>query len=409
MDRWLESLAALARWNYQRASGWVVLIAVLLLFPSPLTGLGFVGTVVLFACRWVAHGSPFPQSRATLPIFLLLVMTAIGFAVSPARDLSIVTAAQVTASVIIFLVVFDHIQSSADLWRAAAVLVLLGILFAFVAPFTANWSPNKFFGVPVFYDSIWPRLPKVTNSNILAGALAPIVPISLALVFQRERHWRALGAVSLAPLSIILILLQSRGALFALGLGLAIWITLYWRWALPLIPLGLIAVLLINNMQGGLPPAQLIYGTPGTVTGGTLFERQDMWAQAIYLIRQSPWVGIGLNAYSVIGPYTFPNSLDHPGAVFPHVHNLFLQVALDTGVIGLAAFVVLIALAVRTVWQAYRASIEKPLAIGLLSAFAVVLAHGLGDVVVWGTSKASIILWILLAMAFTFDKAKKTM
>jgi putative inorganic carbon (HCO3(-)) transporter len=257
-----------------------------------------------------------------------------------------------------------------------------------------NWGSDKLFGLPEFYAQAWPRLPKVTNANILAGALAPIVPVSLALVLQKDRRWRVWGAVSLAPLTLILLLLQSRGAFFALGFGLAVWATLYRHWFLPLIPLGLLGVLMANSLVGGPPPGQFFFGVPGTVTGGTTIERQEMWVDAATLVRESPWVGIGLNAYAYQSPY-------------PHVHNLFLQIALDTGIPGLAAFATLLCYAIRSAWNANRMNIERQLAIGILAAITVLLVHGLGDVIVWGTSKASLVLWMVLSLAFGFDKVRQ--
>lgn len=408
MERIGQFLVGAAQWVYQGAVWWSIPIVVILLFPSPLVVLGYIGGLVLFVCRWVVEGAFLPRSRAAVPLFLFLVMIVVGFVISPNYELSMATIDQVVASLLIFLVVFDKTNSVADLERAAAVLAFLGILLALIAPFTVNWSPNKLFGVPAFYDASWPRLPKLTNSNILAGALAPIVPMSLALVMLSEKRWRAVGAISFAPLTIILVLLQSRGALFALAFGLAIWITLYRRWVLPLIPLGLITFLYINTQQGWSSPAQLIYGAPGTAGVGTFIARQDLWIQALYLIRQSPLVGIGLNAYPQVGPVSFPYAPEHPGSIYPHAHNLFLQVALDTGTIGLASFVVLMVLAMRIAWQAYNNHFERHLAIGLFSAFVVVIVHGLGDVIVWGPSKSSVVLWILLGIAFAFDKVRKT-
>jgi putative inorganic carbon (hco3(-)) transporter len=216
------------------------------------------------------------------------------------------------------------------------------------------------------------------------------------LSFRRERCWRALGTVSFAPLMLILLLLQSRGAFFALGIGLAVWATLYRHWFLPLIPLGLLGVLIANNMVGGPPPAQFFYGAPGTATAGTTIERQEMWMEAATLVRESPWVGIGLNAYAYQSRY-------------PHVHNLFLQIALDTGILGLAAFAAFLCYAIRSGWNAYHLNIERHLAIGILAAITVLLVHGLGDVIVWGTSKSSLVLWMVLSLAFGFDKVRESL
>ncbi len=390
----------------RRASWLAIPIALLLLFPSPWMSVGFIAVLGLFTVRWVAKTRPLPATQANLAILILLAMTTVSFALSPAQDLGVVTAGQVVAGVTIFFVVFDQIHSSTDLWHVAAVLVALGILLVLATPFTVAWSPNKLFGLSEFYNRVWPRLPKTTNPNILAGALAPIVPIALALIVSGERRWRMLGATALAPLIITLVLLQSRGALFALAIGLGIWVALYRRWVVPLIPLALLAALVVNAMiPDGVPLTQVVYGNIGTSTAGSFVQRQDLWIQAIYLIRASPFVGIGLGAYPRIAPYAWPYSPAQPGLIVTHAHNLFLQVALDTGILGLAAFVVVMLLAMRSAWNAYRSDAARHLAIGALAAFAVLWVHGMGDVVVWGT-KSSIVLWILLALAIGFDKIR---
>lgn len=371
--------------------------------------LGFAAVVGLFICRWIALGEPLPATRVNSIILVFLVMTLLGLLHSSAPDLAVLTMAQALASVTIFFILLDKIQSVPDLWHVAVALGVLGILFALVAPFTVGWSPDKVYNIPLVYDQAWPRLPKQTNPNILAGGLAAIVPIVLALAVQRERRWRVLGAVALAPIGLILLLLQSRGAIFALGAGLAVWMVLYNRWFLVLIPLGLLAVLYLNQVSGGPPPAQLFYGKIGTVTGGTLTERQDLWFQAVYLIRQSPIVGIGLGAYPRIAPYAWPYSPSHPATLIaPHAHDLFLQIALDTGVIGLAAFVVLLVNSFVSSWRAWRARVEPHLAIGVIAALVVVVVHGLGDTIVWGTAKPSIVLWMLLALAIGLGQLTTT-
>ena len=386
----------------------VVPITFLLLFPSPWMSLGFAAVIGLFGCRWIALGSPLPETRVNLLILLFLAATLAGLLHSSAPDLAVLTAGQLVASVTIFFVLQDKAKASSDLWHATAVLAILGILFALAAPFTVNWSPDKVYDIPVFYKLTWPQLPKVTNSNILAGGLAVIAPIVLALVMQPERRGRLLGAVSFASIGVMLVLLQSRGALFALGVGLAVWIILYNRWFLALIPIGLLGALYINQVSGGPPPAQFLYGKIGTVTGGSLTERQDLWFQALYLIRQSPLVGIGLGAYERIAPYAWPYSLSQPSTLIePHAHNLFLQVALDTGLFGLAAFTVLIFVSFSSAWRAWRSRVEPHLAIAVIAALTVVVVHGLGDTIVWGTAKPSIVLWIVLGLATRLEQLRR--
>jgi len=383
---------------------WLALpIACLLLFPSPWMWLGFLGAPVIWGCRWIARGAPFPASVVNLPLTILLAMVAFGFAITPAPDLAIATAGQVIAGVTIFFVLTDYLDSSKHLWNIASALVLFGVALALVAPFTVSWSANKLFGLPAFYEAWWPHLAEETNPNILAGALAPIVPIALALIAQGERRQRMLGAIALAPILLILLLLQSRGAVFGLAMGLIVWLALYNRWVLPFVPFGILAILAINNAMGAVSFTNLFYGETGTGSPGTLFQRQDLWLQSLFLIRQSPVFGIGLSGYPHLAPVTWPNSPAQPGGSPNHAHNLFLQVALDTGVLGLAAFVAILVLAWRTVWSARHSQPQRHLTIALCASWVVLIVHGLGDVIVWGTAKSSIVLWVLLAMAFRIE------
>lgn len=384
---------------------WLVLpIAALLFFPSAWTGVGFIGAALLFLCRWLVVGTPVPISRANWVVLLLLALTAIGYAISLAPDLAIITAAQLTASVTVFYVMLDRIKTPADLWSGAVVLVVLGILFSLAAPLTVKWDPGKVFRLEGFYNQVWPRLSKVTNPNILAGGIAPIVPLALALVFQTTRRWRVIGALALAPMIGILILLQSRGALFALAAGLGVWLVLQQRWALPLLPIGAAGALAANAAIGGMSPAQFVYGSLGSSGNGTFIQRQDLWVQGLYLLRQNPLFGIGLNAFPRIGPISPPNSPQAPGYSYNHVHNLFIQVGLDTGIFGLAAFVALIGMAAVLAWRAYRNGREGQLGIGVLGALTVIVVHGFGDVAVWGTAKSSIVLWLVLGLAFGMER-----
>ncbi len=389
-----------ARWCNEN-SHWAAVPAVgLLVFPSQWMFLGFLAALGLFAARWLATGNPLVPTPANLPLLVLLTMTAIGLAITPAPELAVLTAGQIVASVTVLFVVLDHVHSSADLWRGMAVVAALGILFTLAAPFTVRWTPDKVFDLKFLYSPSWPRLGKETNPNILAGALAIISPISLALLGHAKRGWRILGALSIAPMLCMLALLQSRGAIFGLAVGLAVWLTLHRPWSLPLIPVLLIGLLAFNNWSGGPPISQFVYGKVGSSTAGTLLLRQDMWIQSANLIRQFPWTGIGLGAYPRVGTYSWPYSAARPGPVANHAHNLFLQVALDTGLLGLSAFAVLFFIAAREAWIAWRMRVEAPLAIGLLASFSVVIAHGLGDVIVWGTAKPSVVLWILFGLSF---------
>lgn len=384
--------ARVTNFAYAHSALLVSIAVALLLFPSNWSVIGLLLGLIWFGSRWRVVGKVFPTTPANIPLFILVALTCIALILTPARERALPIAMQLFAGLLVVFVLWDQIKTSIDLWRAAALVSLLGLVLALVAPLTVAWPQDKLFYLPTIFANALPQLKDATNANILAGTLAPIVPITLALITRRELQLRALGIVSLFAIGAVLVLLQSRGALFAVAIGIAVWATLHWRWALPLIPIGFLAALALNNSLGGVPPAQLFYGKIGTPTGGTLIERQALWGEAMTVVRQSPILGAGLGVPPVIENQTFN-----------HVHNLFLQIGWDIGIVGITCLVVVLALAIISLWRAYRLGREQALAIALLSAFSILIVHSIGDVIVWG-SKGSIVLWLMVGLGLVFDK-----
>ncbi len=390
-------------------SGWLLVpLILLLLSPRPFLLFGFFLVPLFYSSRWLALGHWIPETRVNALVLFLLAMTAIGFWISPARDLGALTAGPVTAGVTLFFFLTDRLNAPRGVTLATRGLALGVFAIALAAALTTEPSPTPLLGSTAFaiYAAL-PRLFKISNPNIVAGGLVILAPFALALVVQKDWAWRAVGGVALAAMGLAMLLLDSRGALFALGFGIAVWVTLYRRWVLPLIPLGLIALLAMNQALQGPSIAQFVYGKIGTPKGGTFVERQEMWGQAASLIRSSPFFGIGLGAFPRVASVTAPYSPENPGPSPNHAHNTFFQVGLDTGVPGAVAFIALLFSGVYFAWRAYRAGIERDAAIALLAAYAVLIAHGMGDTVVWGTAKTGLTFWVLQSLGISFDKASK--
>jgi putative inorganic carbon (HCO3(-)) transporter len=349
--------------------------------------------------RWRAVGSPVPRLRVNLFVVLLLSGVVIGLLVTPARWAGVESAGKLLAGVTALYVVHDVFKTRAELWRAAGALVGVGILMVLIVPFSVSWTADKVYTLPSFLD--WTLRPpgEGTNPNIVAAVIVLTFPLAVALLWAPGRLLRWLGASALGPLAVGLLVLQARGAWFALPGGFAIGAAFYRRWLLPLVPLLLLAALALNqSLGGGDRLSDIVYGKVGTRTSGTLMERQAMWAQAVELLRGHPLTGIGLGAYPFVAPYAPPYSLDAPALVQPHAHNVFLQVALDTGLLGLAGFCGVWGLAALAAWRAWSRRVAAPLPLGILAAFGVALVHSLGDATFWGL-KAGWALWCLFGLA----------
>lgn len=79
-----------------------------------------------------------------------------------------------------------------------------------------------------------------------------------------------------------------------------------------------------------------------------LVERRAHWQAALSMFEASPWLGVGFGNYAAAySQYSLPKWDQALG----HAHNYYLNVLAETGVIGLAAFLILWGV---VFWQAWR-------------------------------------------------------
>jgi putative inorganic carbon (HCO3(-)) transporter len=93
-------------------------------------------------------------------------------------------------------------------------------------------------------------------------------------------------------------------------------------------------------------------------------------------------------------------ALSSASQTITHAHNELIEVAIDLGIPGLAAYVALLAALARTAWRVYTWAPTERVKRLLLGLGAGMLAHqlfGLTDAFLLGT-KPGIVMWILMGM-----------
>ncbi|HID86926.1 MAG TPA: O-antigen ligase domain-containing protein [Anaerolineae bacterium] len=88
-------------------------------------------------------------------------------------------------------------------------------------------------------------------------------------------------------------------------------------------------------------------------------ERLAHWQAALGMWRDHPWLGVGIGNYVAAYPrYALPRWDDPLG----HAHNYYLNIAAETGLVGLVAYLLFLAAAF---WQTWRAALRAshPLAL----------------------------------------------
>jgi len=212
------------------------------------------------------------------------------------------------------------------------------------------------------------------------------------LLFTNSRGPFAGLLVALLVLGLSLGVAQDRARLRRLSLAVA----------LPLTTVLLALNLLAPTLLGRLPdsgPGRLLRWSP--LASGTAEVRLILWGPALQLVASRPLLGCGPDTLMSCYYPVYPTALRHleaPNAVPDRTHDLYLDVAAETGLLGLAAFLLLLGATARRLWRALRhgGAIERGLAAALLAALAGHLAEGAFGIAVVATA---LLTWLIAGLA----------
>lgn len=207
------------------------------------------------------------------------------------------------------------------------------------------------------------------GSMVIYGALALLLALALYLSFSRGA-W--LGAA--AAIGAMIVFAPRR---LWIGLALA----------------GVTVIALIGLSSAGLLPSAIserladatdllnirdVRGVPINDANYALIERQAHWQAALNMLSDHPWTGVGFSNYQLM--YEQYRLLNWPMPL-GHAHNIYLNFAAETGLPGLAAYLLLWGVVFVITFRTIRhtTGLERALAIGLMGTWVHLSTHMLVD------------------------------
>jgi len=378
----------------------LVAVAALLPFGAIPINVGFYPTfldavlVALFGV-WLVRVATRTQSAlvstpldALMFVFLLLVffsfvagMQHAGLTMNTLRHF-----VEIVVAIALYFVVVNVVQTRQQLERAVRVIILAGfvaaligvVLYVLPQDLTVRLlSALRVFHYPssnvLRFIEDNPQLPMRATStsidpNVLGGLLVLVTALTAPQFFARTPLLdRRLVAVILGVMLVCLLLTFSRGSFIGLGLAMLVLATLRYRRMFLWMMAGLIVILVLPPTQNYLEHFQAGLAGQDLATQMRIGEYRD----ALNLIAKYPWFGVGF-----LGT---PNIDEYLG-----VSSVYLLMAQNMGLVGLSAFLVILAVFFRNAWRAWRATWAaattlEPILAGLVSALVGALIGGLLD------------------------------
>lgn len=364
---------------------------------------------LLWGARWAAVGLRVEYSVFSVALALFLLSAGVGVWAAYDRNLAWAGLWSIVSAIGIYWAI-AHQPDTRHLYVALALFALLApaLTLYFLASNVWDQYPVK---IPLLFDAetaIARFMPQVgthpIHPNIVGGTVASLLLLYVPLIalardasgqgrwFKRAAlaGWGVCGVIA----ALGLLLSVSRGAWMALGTVAALWIV--WRllgryarrkadsprraWRLRVTVMA--ALIIMGAGLAALAGALVLLGDlPGS---GALHNRLALLQDALLLARDYIPIGTGPGTFEM--QYSIYTLLIHVGHT-THSHNLFVDLLIEQGVLGLLGYLLLVAVAVGYALRCHRRA--TPAVAWLLEAglavLAVQLLHGLVDDIQYGS------------------------
>ncbi len=421
LSSWRQT-SILIQWGDAIAAALLCLVYAL----APFSSSTLVG-LLLVACAgfWLLltlSDEPTTNVSSVTPIHLLVLLywsiAAIATALSPVKKAALTDLVTLSLYLLLFALCARVLRSPR--LRSGIIVIYLHISLIVSVYGLRQW----FFGATALATWVDPESPlsKTTrvysylgNPNLLAGYLLPAVIFSLVAIFAWQ-SWlkKALALTMFIVNTACLVLTFSRGGWIGLVVSILVAMALlvYWKsiemppfwrtWSLPIVLGGLIGVLLLAVIF--VEPVRLrVFSIFADRQDSSNNFRRNVWDAVFEMIADRPILGIGPghNSFNKVYPL-----YQRPRYTALSAYSILLEVAVETGFVGLACFLWLIIVSFNTAFIQMRRlrqlrNVEGLWLIGAIAILFGMLAHGTVDTV-WYRPEVNTLWWLIVALIASY-------
>lgn len=393
----------------------LVLYPLLLSVPFPLVEVEFDGAsassteglVATLVLAWLATAVARRELRleggAILAAMLwVLAAMLVSLPVAPSLSLAAKETLKWLEALVVFLFVAANVRDRVAVQRVLLVAVVAGVAESLYALYElARGTVPASFAI----GSVVRASGTFGQPNPFGGYVGTLLPLAVVLALVvRPLPGRLVLGLGAGIITLAVLASQSRGAWLGVSAaavaGLLVWSH---RSRLLFVPAAYGAAVVAVLALLGLVPAEVLarLGTiaeyfgifdvrqvPLTPENWAVVERMAHWQAGWGMFLDSPWLGVGPGNYPVVyDRYFLPGWVDPLG----HAHNLYLNMAAETGLAGLVGLLgLLVAAYARALGALLGAPAARPgeptrwpgqrhLALGLLASLVVFTIHNLFD------------------------------
>jgi len=371
--------------------------------------LALLGGLAFFA-RSAIEGRLLPIRWGWWMTPLFIFAAALIVSTSQATDLksSIKELLKLAEEILVYVLVLVYVDTPAKLRRLLLLLVLaafsqalLGILQS-----TVHFGPTAFLRGGALRSSGTFEQP-----NPYAGYLNFTLPLLIAAVITNVPLVGRLTRPALVAVAAALLLSVSRGALLATIIAVAVMLSITTPRVRPLVGAAVAAlVALVAGGVVGVVPSTVIdpiaeaFGVANidvsapTPANWAAAERLAHQLSGLAMFANHPILGVGPGNYAAV--YSQYKQLGPWDPALGHAHNYYINIAAEGGIVGLAAFLIVLVGAFVIAVRLYRHAptpLARTIALGTIGVLTTVTVHNNFDNIFVHAMEAQLALVIGLA------------
>ena len=339
---------------------------------------------------------------------LIFFMVVYGLCALTSADIksSIQVAALLLSFMVFYFIVINSVETENQIKGLIAIFAIVGLAIACLGiyqyVFGGSFSSKSFVDKKLFEDIQTRVSGTFDNPNVMGEYLLLVIPIAMSYFFNSKGFRKkifALGCIGVMCVS--LALTYSRGCYLGLIACVGIYLLLINIRFILLFLAGIVAVPFVL-------PKSIInrFTSIGNTNDTSTSYRISIWKGAIDMFKDYWYrpIGQGTTAFNSVYPFY---SLSGVGA--EHTHNLFLQVAVETGALGIISFLFLIFRFFQCILSAIKNitdKVNKVYLISFVSGFAGFIIQSMFDNT-WYNNRIVLVFWAYIALGVCMTFAHK--
>lgn len=273
-----------------------------------------------------------------------------------------------------------------------------------IAQYVFGWDINQAWMDEEMFSDIKMRIySTLENPNVLGEYILLVLPAAIGLMWTRKGILPKLVYGGIAVMMFVaLILTFSRGCWIGLLVAAAVFITFAAGklWGLGLIALPILPAVLPDSIINR-------FTSIGDMKDSSTSYRVYIWMGTAAMLKDFWLSGIGMGAEAFKSVYPF---YSYSGIVAPHSHNLFLQIMVESGICGIAVFLLIMVFFFKKMALGYRIGGKG----GEFSTVMTALSAGICGFLVQGlfdncfyNYRVLLVFWCVIGMAVACTKVAK--